>query len=305
MADGIWRVVFNPSAANPPERQHDTAMSRPRPTGGGLSAAGQQVAVRPNVSRMDPRYPSVSARSSRPVVAASTGLRSGRAGDAEFLARYQPRYVAPLTTVDAPTSTQGKPDASAKPAPGAPGLASAIDPVSRASAVTGLSTRYLTALFGHESGGDDHARASTSSATGAAQFIDSTWVRMLRRHGQRYGLDTSISRHDLLRLRRDRGWSALMAAELALENRREMEPALGRRISEGEAYLAHFLGSGDAVRLIRARDRGARDAAALFPTAAQANRNVFYDRRGRPRTAREVYQRQTRAFSNEPLGGQR
>jgi hypothetical protein len=30
-----------------------------------------------------------------------------------------------------------------------------------------------------------------------------------------------------------------------------MEGALGRRISGGEAYLAHFLGTGDAPRVVK------------------------------------------------------
>ena len=54
---------------------------------------------------------------------------------------------------------------------------------------------------------------------------------------------------------------------------------LGRSPSEGELYIAHFLGAGGAARLISAAasDPNA-SAASLFPVAAHANSSIFYDR---------------------------
>ena len=40
-----------------------------------------------------------------------------------------------------------------------------------------------------ESGLDPDAKARTSSATGLYQFIDSTWLRTLDRHGAKHGME--------------------------------------------------------------------------------------------------------------------
>jgi hypothetical protein len=53
---------------------------------------------------------------------------------------------------------------------------------------------------------------------------------------------------------------------------------LGRSPSEGELYIAHFLGVGGAAKLISATgDNPNASAASLFPHAAQANSSIFYD----------------------------
>ena len=54
---------------------------------------------------------------------------------------------------------------------------------------------------------------------------------------------------------------------------------LGRSPSEGELYIAHFLGAGGAATLISAAAADPNTSAArYFPNAAQANPSIFYDR---------------------------
>lgn len=167
---------------------------------------------------------------------------------------------------------------------------------------TGVPSHYLNALIEHESGGDDHAKAETSSATGPAQFIDSTWLRMMRQYGPEYGLPANASDAELLELRTSRNWAALMAAEYANENRQVMSAALSRPITEGEAYLGHFLGAEDAAELIAAADHNLPDARRFVSRGAvEANRTIFFHPNGRPRSAREVVQLQTRRFRRQPL----
>ncbi len=202
------------------------------------------------------------------------------------------------------------------------------DPIERAALATGVSTSYLRALVGHESGGDDKARPGTSSAFGNAQFIESTWVRVMRQYGGPYGLDEfgALTDDELLELRGDPTWGALMAAEYGRENARDLQRALNRPIRENELYLGHFLGSGEAVNLIRAAQEDARSAGRVrrgvdvaSPAAVEANPQVFFEggryewrqhprtgRRfqhylggGRARTAAEVVARQSRAFSRD------
>jgi hypothetical protein len=83
----------------------------------------------------------------------------------------------------------------------------------------------------------------------------------------------------------------LMGAEFAKENRQELQAALpSRDITRTDQYLAHFLGSGQAVTFISKMDRSPQSSAsAIFPAAASANHNVFYKRGGVARSLQEVY----------------
>ena len=65
---------------------------------------------------------------------------------------------------------------------------------------------------------------------------------------------------------------------------------IGRRPTDGELYMAHFMGVGGAAKLItNAEDNPQASGARLFPNAAAANHSIFYDRSGRARTVSEVY----------------
>src|SRR5258706_2947022 len=54
--------------------------------------------------------------------------------------------------------------------------------------------------------------------------------------------------------------------------------------------MTHFRGGGGPARLIsNAEDNPNSSAARLFPSAAAANRSIFFDRSGRARSVSEVY----------------
>jgi len=60
---------------------------------------------------------------------------------------------------------------------------------------------------------------------------------------------------------------------------------LGREPDASELYLAHFLGADGAGRFLTALAANpAQSAAALFPEAAGANKAIFYDASGQPRS---------------------
>ncbi|HCH95135.1 MAG TPA: lytic transglycosylase, partial [Erythrobacter sp.] len=61
--------------------------------------------------------------------------------------------------------------------------------IARAATRTGVDFDYLLAQAKLESGLDPSAKAGTSSATGLYQFIDSTWLRTLDRHGAKHGME--------------------------------------------------------------------------------------------------------------------
>ena len=81
-----------------------------------------------------------------------------------------------------------------------------------------------------------------------------------------------------------------MAAVLTQSNSFKLTGKIGRRPTDGELYMAHFMGVGGAGKLIsNAEDNPNASAARLFPNAAAANRSIFYDRSGRARSVSEVY----------------
>ena len=165
---------------------------------------------------------------------------------------------------------------------------------------------YLLAQAQVESSLNPRAKARTSSATGLYQFIESTWLSTVKKHGPRFGLEgvsAQIStarsgkayvadpaqRSAILALRNDPQIASFMAAGLAEDNRERLLPVLGREPDHSELYLAHFLGAGGASRFLTALQRDPdQSAAGLFPRPASANRPVFYERGGGARSLNEV-----------------
>jgi hypothetical protein len=180
------------------------------------------------------------------------------------------------------------------------------DALRTASAATGTPFAYLLQTAMRESALDPAARASTSSAAGLFQFIEGTWLEMIKEEGPKYGLAAEAAaieprrgggyrvadpdaRRAILALRDDPAVSAVMAGEYARRNGEALAKTLGRAPTGGELYIAHFLGADGAGRFIRAAaaDPGG-SAAAEFPAQAAANRPIFYERSGRARSLAEV-----------------
>lgn len=183
--------------------------------------------------------------------------------------------------------------------PMGPGGVTSLSPVEAASRATNVSAPFMQALIGHESGGRADAKNPESTATGHGQFIEATWLRLMREHGPEYGLPPDMSREDVLRLRNSPAWSALMVGIYTNENAAVLERALpGRALKPADLYLAHFLGADVAAAMLRAQASGrgnVRAGAVVSRAALNANRNVFFAD-GRPRTIDEVIALQGRNF---------
>lgn len=102
-----------------------------------------------------------------------------------------------------------------------------------------------------ESAGNPNAKNTRSTATGLGQFIESTWLRMMRSY--RPELVATMSRADLLNLRRDPTISRDMVTKLAQENEAFLR-ARGHQSTPGRLYLAHFLGPAGANTVLRANN---------------------------------------------------
>jgi hypothetical protein len=179
--------------------------------------------------------------------------------------------------------------------------------IKQAANSTGASFQYLLAAAKMESDFNPSAGASTSSAHGLYQFIEQTWLGSVKEAGPQLGFgryadaitktssgDYTVSdpamRQSIMKLRDDPAVSAAMAGVLTQSNSFQLTGQIGRRPTDGELYMAHFLGAGSAARLINgAVDNPQASAARMFPAAAAANRSIFYDRSGQARTVSEVY----------------
>ncbi len=111
--------------------------------------------------------------------------------------------------------------------------------------------RLTDVIIQVESGGNASARNPLSSATGLGQFIESTWLRMMRDY--RPDLAANMSRQELLDLRLDPTLSREMVQNLARENESFLR-SKGHQITAGRLYLAHFLGPSGADQALAAQD---------------------------------------------------
>jgi len=192
------------------------------------------------------------------------------------------------------------------------------DAIQGAAKRTGISFDFLVRQAEIESGLDPRAKASTSSATGLYQFIESTWLRMIRQHGGKYGhaeaaeaisptgaprVGDPAMRARILELRKDPVLSAAMAAEYTKSNQDQLRLALRREPTANELYMAHFLGPQSASRFLQAwsSDRTVI-AADVVPDAAGPNRRVFFAPDGRPRGVEEVLSRFAQRFQGTQTG---
>jgi hypothetical protein len=179
--------------------------------------------------------------------------------------------------------------------------------IKQAADTTGTSFEYLLTTAKMESDFNPKAGASTSSAHGLYQFIDQTWLGTVKEAGAQlgygkyadsiskspsgsYSVSDPAARSAVMKLRDDPAAASSMAAVLTQSNSFKLTGKIGRRPTDGELYMAHFMGVGGAAKLIgNAEDNPQASGARLFPNAAAANRSIFYDHSGRARTISEVY----------------
>jgi hypothetical protein len=122
-------------------------------------------------------------------------------------------------------------------------------------------------IIGAESGGDPYARNPMSSATGAGQFIDSTWLDTIRRH--RPDLAANRSPQELLAMRTDPALSRDMTRAYAADNADFLRNQ-GLEPTPGNIYLAHFAGPKGAAGVLGAPD-SASVGSVLGDAAVRAN----------------------------------
>lgn len=151
-----------------------------------------------------------------------------------------------------------------------------------------------------ESGLNPAAKAKTSSAAGLFQFTSATWLDLVKRHGEKVGLDeasrslrsgniSADQRADLLAKRHDPTLSSELAARFAIENAQMLQKSGHGNIGSAELYLAHFLGPQGANTFLNGLKTEPGSAAAnALPQAAKSNTQIFYTG-GKTRSYAEIF----------------
>jgi hypothetical protein len=209
-----------------------------------------------------------------------------------------------------PAASRPAPTEPPRPAAG-PAIAGTIR---HAAQATGASFEYLLATAKVESNLKPDLKAKTSSATGLFQFIEQTWFAVIKQAGKALGMSRYADaitqtrsgtyqvanpklRDEILQLRKDAGANATMAGVFTRQNAAILQKRIGRAPTHGELYMAHFFGPAGAGKLIQARAANPQaNAAQVFPAAARANRSIFYDRQGEPRSLNGVYAELNRRY---------
>jgi hypothetical protein len=188
--------------------------------------------------------------------------------------------------------------------------------IKQAANITGTNFEYLLATAKLESDFNPSAGASTSSAHGLYQFIEQTWLGTVKEAGGQlgygnyadaitrsplggYSVADPATRTAILKLRDDPAIASALAGVFTQSNSFKLTGLIGRRPTDAELYIAHFLGVNGAGKLIsNAEDNPQASGERLFPNAAAANRSIFYDRTGRARSISEVYSALTERYAS-------
>ena len=118
-----------------------------------------------------------------------------------------------------------------------------------------------------ESNGDTNAKNTRSSATGPGQFLNETWLDLIRMY--RPDLTRGRSESQTLELRRE----AKLAREITtrfVEQNAAILRQRGLPVTAGTVYLAHFAGGAGAVAILSAPENA--DAALVMASADATGR---------------------------------
>ncbi len=131
--------------------------------------------------------------------------------------------------------------------------------------------RYVSRTIAAESGGNPDAKNPNSTATGVGQFIEGTWLKLFRK----YFPDRAegMTRGAILALRRDADISKKLIEAYADENAAVLQKA-GIAVTEAALHLSHFLGAGDARKVLSAAP-GTPLAGLISPSAIKANPTIL------------------------------
>ena len=149
---------------------------------------------------------------------------------------------------------------------------------------------YLQKTKMAESGGDNNAKAKTSSALGSFQFLEGTWKDVVNKYNLGYTLAD----------RTDPEKAEKVMRLFTQDNEKALKPILGRNLTDGEKYLGHFLGIDGASNMFKASKKDPNMPVSYYisPKTIEANKSVFYNKDGSIKTTQQVYN-----WADKKMGG--
>ena len=155
-----------------------------------------------------------------------------------------------------------------------------IDSFSRANGSAGISNSInstVNKIIGVESNGKSDAQNKDSTAGGQGQFINSTWLSMIKKY--RPELARGKSNPQIIGMKYNGQLNREMTVAYTKENAAALNKA-GINSTEGNLYLSHFSGVGTAIKALRANPNAhvstvyGADAIAANPKVLGGNKTV-------------------------------
>lgn len=151
-----------------------------------------------------------------------------------------------------------------------------VDPL-LASSIAGVESNYRPAARPWSK----KEQRFLSSAGGYFQVIDGTWKELMGKYAAKYGINPNTTQMDPRA-------NALLGLEYIRENIDMIKGSVSRGVTDTDVYLAHFLGPYGAKRFLSAPP-GDPAINHVGTDQANANKAIFYDASGRPRTVAAVW----------------
>lgn len=152
----------------------------------------------------------------------------------------------------------------------------------------------VSRIIGYESGNDPNIKNKKSTAEGLGQFIDSTWLYMVKKH--RPDIANGKTNAQLKALKRDPALSREMTTRYVEENAALLKKH-GFPVNIRNLYVMHFLGSGEGPKLLRA-DPNQPVSSFISAQSINANKTVLSGK-----TAQQVLDWAARAMKVGKGGG--
>lgn len=152
--------------------------------------------------------------------------------------------------------------------------------IAAAAAMTGFPADLMATVIAAESNFTSKVKASTSAAQGLGQFVPGTWDGMMKKYAKQYGIAPGTPATDPRA-------NALFTALYMRDNAEEFEKTMGRKATDVDIYMMHFLGAGGYRTFLR--NPGVAGGA-LYPSFEAANPTIFRKDKGRgpQRTTNEI-----------------
>lgn len=130
---------------------------------------------------------------------------------------------------------------------------------------------YIRKTFFRESSNNPNAAADTSSAVGKGQFLDATWLSYYKKTFPDEA--KGLTKAQILAKRTDEESMMGVMKTFTLDNADKIR-SIGKPVNDTNLYLYHFLGAGDAPKVLRAGPN-TPIATLVDPDSIAANPDVF------------------------------